>query len=201
MRKKKEDIKGNRYGKLVALYAVSESDENGGAEVWRCRCDCGSEINVLYPSLISGNKKSCGCLKEESQQNLLERLELVDGTCVEWLEGRKRRVDNKSGCKGVFRKKSGKYTVSIGFKKKVLYLGTCGSRDEAVEMRKEAEEKIYGSFLEAYRYWKSKTEQDPDWVNTHPCRFDVEKREGEIVIISSMKDYLDSVSGCNVTVI
>ena len=181
MRKKKEDIKGNRYGKLVALYAVSESDENGGAEVWRCRCDCGSEINVLYPSLISGNKKSCGCLKEESQQNLLERLELVDGTCVEWLEGRKRRVDNKSGCKGVFRKKSGKYTVSIGFKKKVLYLGTCGSRDEAVE--------------------KSKTEQDPDWVNTHPFRFDVEKREGEIVIISSMKDYLDSVSGCNVTVI
>ncbi len=139
MRKKKEDIKGNRYGKLVALYAVSESDENGGAEVWRCRCDCGSEINVLYPSLISGNKKSCGCLKEESQQNLLERLELVDGTCVEWLEGRKRRVDNKSGCKGVYKRKSGKYTVSIGFKKKIIYLGTYESRDEAIEARKKAD--------------------------------------------------------------
>ena len=65
-------------------------------------------------------------------------MELVDGTCVEWLKDRKIRTDNKSGCKGVYKRKSGKYTVSIGFKKKIIYLGTYESRDEAIEARKKA---------------------------------------------------------------
>ena len=38
-------------------------------------------------------------------------MELVDGTCVEWLKDRKIRTDNKSGCKGVYKRKSGKYSV------------------------------------------------------------------------------------------
>ena len=102
MRIKKRDLTGSRFGKIVALYAVSEVKEGYGASVWRCRCDCGKEINVMYFSLLSGNNKSCGCLKEESQKRLLERMELVDGTCVEWLKDRKIRTDNKSGCKGVY---------------------------------------------------------------------------------------------------
>ena len=111
MRIKKRDLTGCRFGKLVVLHAVSEVKEGYGASVWRCRCDCGKEINVMYFSLLSGNNKSCGCLKEESQKRLLERMELVDGTCVEWIKDRKIRTDNKSGCKGVYKRKSGKYSV------------------------------------------------------------------------------------------
>ena len=28
---------------------------------WHCRCDCGSEIDVLGMSLKNGDTKSCGC--------------------------------------------------------------------------------------------------------------------------------------------
>ena len=91
-------------------------------------------------------------------------MELVDGTCVEWLKDRKIRTDNKSGCKGVYKRKSGKYTVSIGFKKKIIYLGTYESRDEAIEARKKAEELVYDSFLEGYSIWKKRAEQDPKWA-------------------------------------
>ena len=60
-------------------------------------------------------------------------MELVDGTCVEWLKDRKIRTDNKSGCKGVYKRKSGKYSVTIGFKKRIIYLGTYDSKEEAVD--------------------------------------------------------------------
>ena len=107
MHKRTHDITGNRYGSLVVLYPVSKQREDGSAVVWRCRCDCGKETNVLQSSLAAGNKKSCGCLKEKTQQSLSEQFEMVDGTCVEWLRDRKRRTDNKTGCKGVFKKKNG----------------------------------------------------------------------------------------------
>ena len=107
----------------------------------------------MYFGLVSGNNKSCGCLKEESQKNLLERMELVDGTCVEWLKDRKIRTDNKSGCKGVY-----------------------------VEVRKKAEELVYDSFLEGYSIWKKRAEQDPKWAKGHPFQFDVEKKGGRLVV-------------------
>ena len=201
MHKRIHDITGNRYGSLVVLYPVSKQREDGSAVVWRCRCDCGKETNVLQSSLVAGNKKSCGCLKEKTQQSLSEQFEMVDGTCVEWLRDRKRRTDNKTGCKGVFRKKNGKYSASIGFKKKVFHIGTYETLDQAVEARKEAEDQIFGSFLESYRNWKRMAEQDPEWEQDHPFRFDVEKRDGRLKISDSMRDYLETVSNGNVTVI
>lgn len=187
MRTKKRDLTGSRFGKLVVLYAVSEVKEGYGASLWRCRCDCGKEVNVTYFGLMSGNNKSCGCLKEESQKSLLERMELVDGTCVEWLKDRSIRTDNKSGCKGVYKRKSGKYTVSIGFKKKIIYLGSYGSRDEAIEARKKAEELVYDGFLESYSIWKKRAEQDPEWAKVHPFQFDVEKKGGRLVVHNPME--------------
>ena len=34
----------------------------------------------------------------------------MDGTCVEWLGGRRERSDNTSGHRGIFKKKNGKYS-------------------------------------------------------------------------------------------
>ena len=201
MHKRTHDITGNRYGSLVVLYPVSKQREDGSAVVWRCRCDCGKETNVVQSSLVAGIKKSCGCLKEKTRQNLSEQFEMVDGTCVEWLRDRKRRADNKTGCKGVFKKKNGKYAASIGFKKKVFHIGTYETLKQAVEARKEAEDRIYGSFLESYSNWKSMAEQDSEWEQRHPFRFEVEKRNGEFMINDCMRDYLDTAGNGNVTVI
>lgn len=50
---------GQRFGKLVVL------ERNGTNTLkkvlWRCRCACGSELDVVAGSLVTGNTTSCGC--------------------------------------------------------------------------------------------------------------------------------------------
>ena len=188
MGRKRTDITGKRFGMLVALHAVPEEPGSGKSSLWHCRCDCGNEVDIRLSNLRSGNTKSCGCLKKKSQKMLRDRLELVDGTCVEWLGGRKMRDDNKSGCKGVFKKRNGKYCVSIGFKKRVYHIGTYDNRDDAVEARMRAEKTIYGDFLTEYNRWKSRAEGEPGWAKAHPFSFRVEKKNGELVICKSEED-------------
>lgn len=56
----KKDITNNRYGKLIALYAI-------GNGKWHCRCDCGNECDVDISNLSTGNTQSCGCLKSKGE--------------------------------------------------------------------------------------------------------------------------------------
>lgn len=56
------DISNNRFGKLIAIN-VLERGKYG--YIWRCICDCGKETSVYYMSLVSGNARSCGCLRKE----------------------------------------------------------------------------------------------------------------------------------------
>jgi len=54
------DRTGQRFGKLIV---VEQSGRNALKKVlWKCRCDCGNEIDVVAGSLITGNTKSCGCV-------------------------------------------------------------------------------------------------------------------------------------------
>jgi very-short-patch-repair endonuclease len=58
MKVKDRDLVGTRFGKLMVLepsYSVPYS--------WFCQCDCGNKKVVRIYDLISGNTKSCGCLK------------------------------------------------------------------------------------------------------------------------------------------
>ena len=60
MEKRRFDLTGRRFGKLVALeYSRAET----GPPVWRCVCDCGNETFVRSSNLLSGGTKSCGCLR------------------------------------------------------------------------------------------------------------------------------------------
>lgn len=144
------DISGQRFGRLTALEPTENRDRRGNV-YWRCRCDCGNEIEATEYNLVSGSCKSCGCLKKENQEKIVDRLHRVDGTCIEFLEKRKYRKDNKSGFRGVFRTANGRYRVSIGFRGSRIYLGSYSDYDEAVRVRLDAEDRIYGEFLEAYR--------------------------------------------------
>lgn len=58
------DLKSQRFGRLVVLYDTGERSSNGQV-IWRCRCNCGSEVNVIGSNLISGRTKSCGCYQRE----------------------------------------------------------------------------------------------------------------------------------------
>lgn len=58
-----KDITGQKFGKLTAIYPLNEV--KGSSYVWRCKCDCGNEIDVRLSSLTSGNTNSCGCQRRE----------------------------------------------------------------------------------------------------------------------------------------
>lgn len=59
-----QDKVGNRYGRLVVISFEGVSKHKHPR--WLCLCDCGTEKIVDGPSLASGNTKSCGCFKIES---------------------------------------------------------------------------------------------------------------------------------------
>lgn len=64
MWKKRIDISGSRYGRLVVI-EYDHTDKDGRA-CWRCLCDCGNVVVVSGKNLRTGNTKSCGCYMKEA---------------------------------------------------------------------------------------------------------------------------------------
>lgn len=56
------DITGQRFGRLVVTHYVGNFS---GISKWECHCECGNNVNVFRPSLISGKTVSCGCYRRE----------------------------------------------------------------------------------------------------------------------------------------
>ena len=52
------ELTGQTFSKLTVLYKVGDK---GPGIVWRCRCECGNEVDVQGYRLTQGQKKSCGC--------------------------------------------------------------------------------------------------------------------------------------------
>ena len=61
-----KDITNQTFGALTALYQLLTPDMN----IWHCRCQCGREVDILYITLLSGNARSCGCLRSRSRKDL-----------------------------------------------------------------------------------------------------------------------------------
>ena len=58
---------GDKYGRLMV---IKRAPNKGEHVCWTCQCDCGNFIDVLGNSLQSGNTRSCGCLNNESRQQI-----------------------------------------------------------------------------------------------------------------------------------
>ena len=55
-----ENLKGQRFGILVAMYPTSMKD--GSHMYWVCQCDCGNQHEVSSNGLKRGSTQSCGCI-------------------------------------------------------------------------------------------------------------------------------------------
>ena len=136
------DLTGQRFGKLVAIKPLPKS---GQTYKWLCSCDCGNECVVAVANLRNGHSQSCGC------KNSGVQVHLVEGTNVELLRSDTIRSNNTSGVTGVtWRKNANRWCAEIGFKGKHYYLGLYARFEDAVQARKEAEEKYFGAFLADY---------------------------------------------------
>ena len=58
---KLKDLTGQKFGKLTVIERA-ENDNRGNVQ-WLCQCECGNIVKVRSTNLITGNTKSCGCLK------------------------------------------------------------------------------------------------------------------------------------------
>jgi len=70
MAKTNEDLTGRQFGELTALCESSERIRNEIAYV--CRCSCGEKTLATRGQLITGRKKSCGCLRKKSPPNVID---------------------------------------------------------------------------------------------------------------------------------
>lgn len=158
---KAKDLAGMRFGRLTAIEPTKMRD--GTYVIWRCKCDCGNECLASTRVLMAASKKSCGCLKVESNkknENAKTGLKEfskkvhVDGTQINVIaKPQTIRKNNTSGCTGVYSYKTKNgvtWTAKIKFKRKSYHLGTFETYEEAVQARKEAEKRIYGEFLKWY---------------------------------------------------
>jgi hypothetical protein len=57
------DRTGQIFGRLHVLREAGRGPSN--KVLWRCRCVCGEELDVIAGSLVTGNTNSCGCLLKE----------------------------------------------------------------------------------------------------------------------------------------
>lgn len=71
-----KDFAGKVFGRLTVLERVGTKKD--GHSVWKCRCSCGSIVEVASNALTTGNTQSCGCLKKEQTSLVGQRTGLLN---------------------------------------------------------------------------------------------------------------------------
>lgn len=154
---KSANIKNKKFGYLKAICPTDQRDKHNSSVVWECKCKCGNITYVSEGDLAGKRTRSCGCLAEEVQSkngkiaggNVVKKF-CVDGTNIKNLT-MKTPSRNTSGVKGVcWDKSKQKWLAQIRFKGKNHYLGRYNKKEDAVKIRKIAEENLFGNFLEWY---------------------------------------------------
>lgn len=62
----RKDLTGKKFGFLTGLKYIGKNDS--GWSIWAFACDCGSVVERLGTLVVTGNTKSCGCLKSENRK-------------------------------------------------------------------------------------------------------------------------------------
>ena len=57
----RNDLTGRRFGMLEVISYAGRDNRN--KPLWTCKCDCGNTTVVNSSALVTGNTKSCGCLR------------------------------------------------------------------------------------------------------------------------------------------
>jgi len=117
--KPREDLSGKRFGMLTVLSL--EDNDHAKGYLWKCRCDCGNEISVKSTLLTSGRRQDCGCMHPNRDKHPLP-------------------ADlSEKDYRGIYKNPNAKtWLVKYSFNKKLYYLGSRQSIEEAVELRTEA---------------------------------------------------------------
>lgn len=151
------DLTNQRFGRLVVQSRADTVARNGNV-CWNCRCDCGNHVVVEGYALRKGITRSCGCLRREvSRQNARKNasfLKAQGGALVNengiGYSSIIRSKRNHTGVIGVsFDKKSETYIARLMYHGHYVLNRATRTFDEAVALRREAEERYFNQQDEA----------------------------------------------------
>lgn len=148
----KGNLVGRRFGKLVIIGRSDKRGSRGARTVplWECRCECGAICYKATDTLTNPEMSMYNeCVSKYATAKMREKAGFVDGTQISRITSDKLIATNTSGARGVYLEcKTGKWRTRLRFKGKTYNFGTYANFDDAVKARKEAEQLIYGEFLD-----------------------------------------------------
>ena len=148
----KENLIGRRFGKLEIIGRSDKRGPRGARTVplWECRCECGAICYKATDTLTNPNLSMCNdCAYKYAAGKMREKAGYVDGTQISKITSDKLISTNTSGCRGVhYEKRTGLWRARLKFKGKLMSFGSYKNFEDAVKARKEAEQLIYGEFLD-----------------------------------------------------
>lgn len=157
--------KGDRFGSLTILAPAPPSSKYPNKRMWRCKCDCGSEIDYPASYIVHGAVTSCGCMKSEQFKKFWEKGQDSTireyGTNINLIRSKKVYQNSESGIRGVtMNKRTGRWVARIGFQGRIYNIGTFSTQEAAAAARRLAEDQIHGEFLRWYDEMKEKENED-----------------------------------------
>lgn len=153
---------GKMYGELEIIdISIGKVDyaKTRNIAYAKTRCiKCGDIHTSKLNHLVSSGVSHCTeCLRKEERNciklareicpedtNLLTLKKTIQGT-------RKMNKNNKTNHTGVYKRGNGRYLASIRFQGKNIHLGVFDDINDAIDARKDAEKKYFGTFLERYK--------------------------------------------------
>ena len=152
LRTLREKHVGEVFGSLCVKDLVIKAYRGKRIPHALCRCEkCGRETVIPLNRLLQGGATACTCTREKCLALGHEALQKarVDGTFLCGIsEDRKTNKNSTTGHVGVsFVPKTGRYRAYITLRRKQYNLGLYNTLEEAIEARKEGEEKYFRPIL------------------------------------------------------
>lgn len=141
-----EDLTNKKFNMLTVVEKIIINNRT----YWKCKCDCGGEKITETHKLKQGLVKTCGCrgTMKRSIAKVLEKY-CVDESYVsvvmnEILNKNNINIDEYKGV--TYRKDRNKYKACIKYQGKEIFLGNYDNVEDAIVVRKIAEEYYFGKY-------------------------------------------------------
>lgn len=180
MRGKTSNILGERFGKLTVVEHVGSDKHH--CSIWKCDCDCGNSIITTARSLLSGDTRSCGCIKST---NLMGKqfgrlLVLGDsgkrrGRRIQWdclcecgnhvtVDGHSLKSGHTQSCGCLMRETVSDIFTKHGGSKNRLYTVWCGMVQRCTNPNHDAFHNYGGRGISICSEWRDSYEAFAEWA-------------------------------------
>ena len=155
-----KDIANQQFGFLTAIEPTGK--KNRKDLVWRCRCQCGKEVEYPATRLLLGNTVSCGCLRGAHFQEVNK---YIGGTSLrQSIEEQVHSARALSGYTGVTAKR-GKWQAYIRYKGQHISLGCYTDLEDAVKARARGKELVQMDAMGLLDFYEELHKDDPALPN------------------------------------